>query len=54
MTPDEERRLLKMLESYEWKEKLKLKITIWAKSLASVAAGVAGLRYLWGLKDLLK
>lgn len=58
MTPDEERRLLKLLElddalrkiveADRWSTRFWLKIGIWAKTLATVAAGAAGLKYLGG------
>lgn len=65
MTPDEERRLLDMLdmddalrkivEADRWSTRFWLKVSIWAKTLAAVAAGFAALRYLGSyLGDLLR
>jgi hypothetical protein len=51
MTPDEERRLLKMLEAHERAAWFWSSLGIWAKWLASIAAAVAGIKYLG---DLLK
>jgi hypothetical protein len=65
MTQDEEKQLLKLLELYDpllkiveadrWSTRFWLKFGVWAKTLATVAAGAAGVKYLGGyLGDLLR
>lgn len=51
MTPEEEKRVLRMLESWEFSKRFWMRLGIWFKWLTAVAMAVPALKYLG---DLLK